>query len=81
MKKKTTIKIDNDNVIDVAFCMFIVASVKINSMVEARTKILASFLDQMTRKYLDIATNTIADPNTNFAQSEKTCDELRKLLL
>ena len=81
MKKQITIEIDNDNVIDVAFCMFIVASAKINSMAEARTETLALFLNQMTRKYLDVAAGIIADPNTNFAQSKKTCDELRKLVL
>lgn len=81
MKKQITIEIDNDNVIDIAFCMFIVASAKINSLAEARTATLALFLDQMTRKYLDVATGILADPNTNFEQSQKNCEELRKLVL
>lgn len=80
MKKQITIKIDNDNVTDIALCMFIVASAKINAMAEARTETLALFLDQMTRKYIDVATSIIADPNTDFEQSKKTCDELRKLI-
>lgn len=79
MKKK--IEIDNDNIIEIAFNMLIVATAAINTEVELRSKICVKILDRITRKYLAIAIAALGGLDVDREQSNKTLCELKKLVL
>lgn len=81
MKKKIEIEIDDDNMIDIALNMLIVATATINTTVEFRSQDQAKFLDKMTRGYIAIVTSVLDNLNIDREQSRKTLNELKKIVL
>lgn len=81
MKKKIEIEIDDDNMIDIALNMLIVATATINTTVEFRSQNQARFLDAMTRKFLALVVGALDNLNIDRKQSGKTLNELKKIVL
>ena len=81
MKKKIEIEIDDDNIIDIALNMLIVATATINTAVEFRSQNQAKLLDAMTRKFLAFVMGALDNLNIDREQSYKTLSELKKIVL
>lgn len=80
MKKKIEIEID-DNMIDIALNMLVVATATINTTVEFRSQKQAKLLDKMTRNYIAIVLSVLDNLNIDREQSHKSLNELKKIVL
>lgn len=79
MKKK--IEIDNENVVDIAINMLVVAAAAIETEVEFRSQYCATLFNKVTRKYFEAVAFALGDLNIDEKKSDETLMELKKLVL